>query len=81
MTDGADDVQTEGNITRNGCTDVTRYFSPFLPGNFDGDSADSVMDRWDDILSDGMTDGSDGVWTNGNLLRTWTVRYSPHKYH
>ena len=73
MTDGTDDVWTEGNFTRKCCRDFTAYFSSLLQWNFDRGSADHEMDGMDDILSDCMTDESDDVWVGRNFPRSWTI--------
>ena len=61
MTDIMYDVQTDVDITGILCRQFTTCFSPFLPGNFDGFSADS--DKVTDRLPDQLTDKSIDVQT------------------
>ena len=51
---------------------IYHFFSPLIPGNLDGFSADG--DGVDDEWPDGSTVESDDVWIEGNFPVSWTFR-------
>ena len=68
MTDITDNEWTDGDFSGISCM----FFSPLLPGNFNGFPADG--DRVIDVLPDGLTDESNDVWMEGNFPWSWTFR-------
>ena len=70
MTDITDKEWTVDIFTGISCREVTTFFSPLLPGSFNGFSADGY--RVNDRLPDGLTDESNEVFTERNFPMNWT---------